>query len=194
MDRRGGRRRRIRPRLGRDAEPGTYPLILILVDEEGHAVLGPLPLGEVTVEGMERLLEPPPTAYAVGVSLGDQVELLGYDLEPESPAPGDRVTLTLYWRALTEMETSYTVFVHLLGAEGEIAAQHDGVPATGTYPTPLWVAREVVADPHPLDLPSDLPPGTYSLEIGMYVVETGARLAVSGSPDGAIRLQLSIQP
>jgi len=177
------------PRLDREAGPGTFPLLLTLADADGRVVLGPVALGEVAVEAMERAFEPPPLAHPVNVPLGGQVELLGYDLEPESPAPGDRVRLTLYWRALAEMETSYTVFVHLLAPDGGMAAQDDRIPAEGTRPTTLWVTGEVVADPHTLDLPADLPPGTYTLEVGMYVVETGARLAAPGSPEGTLVLQ-----
>jgi len=176
------------PRLTREAEPGAYHLLLTLLDQTAQPVLGPLSLGEVIVEETERLFEPPPMAHPMNVALGEQVELLGYDLEPEPPIPGAQATLTLYWRALTEMETSYTVFVHLLGTDGGMAAQHDGVPVGETYPTTLWVTGEVVTDPHVLDLPADLPSGTYTLEVGMYVLETGARLAVPGSADDALTL------
>ncbi|HEC35257.1 MAG TPA: hypothetical protein ENI39_01840 [Anaerolineae bacterium] len=182
------------PRLDRKAEAGTYSLSLALLDAEGHMLLGPLSLGGITIEAMERVFEPPPLAHPVSIPLGGEVELIGYDLEPEPVTPGGRVTLTLYWRALMEMETSYTVFVHLLGPDGETAAQHDGVPAAGSYPTTLWVTGEVVTDPHVLVLPADLPPGTHTLEVGMYVVETGQRLSVSGSGENAARFQVLIQP
>ncbi|MGD1996520.1 MAG: hypothetical protein PVH62_07080, partial [Anaerolineae bacterium] len=181
------------PRLDREAEPGTYPLLLTMVDPEGGAVLGPLSLAEVTVEAAERVFEPPPLAHTVDVPLGAQVALLGYDVNPEPPSPGDQVTITLYWQALTSMETSYTIFVHLLGPDGRIAAQHDGIPAAGNYPTNLWVSGEVVTDQRVLTLPAGLAAGSYNLEVGMYVAETGARLPVAGSPDDAIRFQLTLR-
>jgi hypothetical protein len=177
------------PRLDRRAAPGTYSLTLTLVDTEEQSILGPLSLGEVSVEAAERVFELPSQARSVGAPLGGQVELVGYDLEPEALAPGGQVTLTLYWRALTEMEASYTVFTHLLGPDGGLVAQHDGVPVGGTYPTILWVTGEVIADVHVLELPADLLPGTCTLEVGMYVVDTGTRLAAPGLPDGALTLQ-----
>lgn len=172
------------PRLSREAAPGACPLTLTLLDGEGREVLGPVTLGEITVERVDRTFEPPSMAHEVGIPLGDQAELLGYDLDPSD----GQLRVTLYWRATAEMESSYTVFVHLLGPEGGVVAQHDGIPAGGGYPTPLWMEGEVVADPHILDLPAGLPPGSYTLEVGMYIQETGERLPVPDSPDGAVRI------
>ncbi|UCC62027.1 MAG: glycosyltransferase family 39 protein, partial [Anaerolineae bacterium] len=45
----------------------------------------------------------------------DTIALLGYDL-PQGPfRPGENVPVTVYWRALSEMDLPYTFFVHLLG-------------------------------------------------------------------------------
>jgi hypothetical protein len=178
------------PRLDRFAEPGTFPLRLTLVDAGGRALIGPLSLGSITVEQITRTFEPPLLDHTVGTSLGDQVALLGYDLTPENPTPGTPLTLTLYWHALQEMSTSYTVFIHLLGPGGSLA-QHDSVPANGTYPTSLWVTGEVVADTHTLSLPTSLPTGVYELEVGMYVAETGTRLAIPGTGDDALHIPLT---
>jgi len=182
------------PRVERDTAAGTHSLSLSLVDESGQVVLDSIPLGEVTVEATKRVFEPPPMAYPAGLSLGQQVKLLGYDLEPGSLAAGGPVRVTLYWQALKEMDTSYTVFVHLLGPDDAIVAQHDGVPAGGSYPTTLWVTGEVVADPHSLDLPAALAAEEYTLEIGMYVAETGTRLSIPGVPGGAAHFPVRVEP
>ncbi len=183
---------RYTPRLERETEPGTYSLILSLSDAEGNLALEPLDLGEVRVEATERTFGPVQMDHTVEVTLGDEVELLGYDISPAEPSPGDQVTITLAWQAMKEMRSSYTVFIHLLGADAAVVAQHDGVPVGGTYPTSLWVPEEVVLDPHVLELPADLPPGQYDLEVGMYIIESGVRLAAEGSPDGAVHLILTL--
>jgi len=90
------------------------------------------------------------------------------------------VMLTLYWQAVGEMDTDYTVFVHLVDGNGTVWGQDDSAPMNGTYPTTLWQPGEFVTDAHQLTLPPDLPPGDYGLEVGMYQVETGLRLAVAG--------------
>ena len=47
----------------------------------------------------------------------------------------------------------------------------------GDYPTTMWAPGEIIADPHPVVLPADLSPGRYRLLVGMYDLETLARLA-----------------
>ena len=180
------------PRVPLDTAPGTYPLHLELLASDAETALDAI-LGQVAVQETGRLFVPPTIDHALDVTLGEQVRLLGYDLDPSQPAPEDQLTLTLYWQALTEMEASYTVFTHLLGDDGGVVAQHDASPAGGSYPTTLWVAGEVVEDPHLLELPASLAAGTYTMEVGMYVLETGARLAVPDSADGAVRFPVVIR-
>jgi hypothetical protein len=97
--------------------------------------------------------------------------------------------VTLYWRALAEMDQDYTVFVHLVGPDGMIAAQHDGQPAEGMHPTSLWMIGEVVADVHELAIRSDTAAGEHWIEIGVYVADTGTRLVDEISSSDAVRLQ-----
>jgi len=152
------------------------------------------------VEETQRVFEAPSIAHPLSATLGDQVQLLGYDLSTPGPpayegkergaaAPGDTITLTLYWQALTEMDESYTVFTHLLAPDGSMAGQRDTAPLDGAYPTDLWLSGEVVADTYEISLRTDTPPGEHRLEVGMYVAETGARLPVSDTSDDAILLQ-----
>ena len=56
------------------------------------------------------------------------------------------------------------------------AAQGDGPPAGGWYPTSIWEAGEVVTDHHTLLLPKATAAGAYDLVVGWYDVESGTRL------------------
>jgi hypothetical protein len=40
----------------------------------------------------------------------------------------------------------------------------------------MWAAGEIIADPHLIALPPDLPSGEYRLLVGMYDLETLTRL------------------
>jgi hypothetical protein len=169
------------PRLPRAVEAGEYPL---RVQVGGRS----FDLGRVTVEATDRTFEVPPISHPLDVTLGDQIALLGYDLV-EVDAPGDTLTLTLYWQALDEMDESYTVFTHLVAPDGSMTGQRDNLPVAGGYPTNLWLAGEVVADTYEIEVSADAAPGEHVFEVGMYVAESGVRLPVSGTPDDAVVLQ-----
>jgi len=124
----------------------------------------------------ERETDLPAMQHEIGANFADRATLLGYDLSPESPRPGETLRLTLYWRAEREMRQSYKVFAHLLDAEGRIQAQHDAVPADWTRPTTGWLPGEIVTDAHELPLDANAPPGEYLLEVGLYEEQSGDRL------------------
>jgi hypothetical protein len=96
--------------------------------------------------------------------------------------------VTLYWSVREPPSVDYQVFVHLLGEGPEPVAQGDAPPLNGDYPTGMWAPGEVIADPHPLVLPEDLPPGRYRLLVGMYDLRTMARLARLDGLGDAIEL------
>lgn len=122
----------------------------------------------------------------VAATFGDQIRLLGYDLAAEDARPGGRVTVTLYWQALGPMERNYQVFVHLY--DGELWAQHDGAPACAIWPTTRWEPGQIIADPHIVELPAELPAGSMPVLVGLYDLVTEDRLPVNGDPGGALRL------
>lgn len=102
---------------------------------------------------------------------------------------GGRLPITLNWRALQTPTHNYTVFVHLLNASGQIAAQNDSPPVHGTLPTLGWLPQEVVSDEHVIVLPAALATGDYHLEVGWYDAATNQRLPLV-PPTGANSLVL----
>jgi mannosyltransferase len=115
------------------------------------------------------------------ITLGDQVVLEGYSLNSDTFAPGDILQLTLFWKAIEPIETRYKVFVHLISDPSQPpVAQHDGEPGGGLVLTNTWTPNHQVPDNHGIYLPLDLPPGDYSLVIGMYGVDDGVRLTYEG--------------
>lgn len=110
-----------------------------------------------------------------------EIRLHGYGLEPDTLTAGGRLNLTLYWQAQQDIKDNLLLFVHLSDAQEQVVTQADGVPVKGTRLTVSWRAGEVLVDERALAVPSDLPPGRYSLWVGFYDPETGLRLTVSGS-------------
>jgi len=178
------------PLTAASALPGDYGLFLTLGDPHGTVVLGPVGLGELRLMAVDRTFEVPFIRNTQHAALGGQVGLLGYDMDLSNARPGGTLGLTLYWRALVEMDTEYTVFTHVLDPDGQSMAQQDNPPVNGAYPTPLWLPGEIVTDPYTIALPADLPPGDYPIEVGMYIAESGLRL---GDPI-LLNTVVSIQP
>jgi hypothetical protein len=112
-------------------------------------------------------------------TLGQQIRFLGYDLAAEAVHAGAPLSFTLYWQALKPLDTSYTVFTHLLGPDNQIVGQQDNVPQRGSYPTTRWSVGEVVADSYEFIVDPEAAPGRYPLEIGMYRAEDVTRLPVT---------------
>jgi len=138
-----------------------------------------------------RAFDPPPISHPLSARFSidgaDSIALLGYDLEPATPTPGDTLHLTLYWQSLKPIARPYTVFTHLIGPDNQLAGQQDNAPQQGTAPTTCWVPGEIIADPYDIPISPQSPPGNYVLETGFYLWETGDRLPVTGpiaTPDG----------
>lgn len=136
-------------------------------------------------------------AHAQDVRVGDTITFLGWDSDATASsnsmiaARGQSLGLDLFWRGDHTMQNSYTVFVHLVDPSGRVVADADSPPSQGDYPTDRWAADEKVRDRHVLKIPSDLAPGDYSVEIGMYLPSTGARLPI-GTTDKIALTQVSI--
>lgn len=120
---------------------------------------------------------------ALDVALGDGIRLEGYDLIPDTPAPGGVLYVRLYWLVDARPEADWTVFVHLLGqpkADGNpLWAGKDSPPGNASLPTGRWQPGWRIIDEYALSLPSDLPAGSYDIEIGMYQAD-GQRLPAGG--------------
>lgn len=135
---------------------------------------------ELTITAPERLLTMPKVETTVNISLSDQARLVGYSLDKTEITEGDTLNLELVWQAETELTESYRVFVHLLGADGRIVAQSDGLPANWTRPTTGWLPGEFIRDPHNLTLPAKLSPGDYTLVTGLYLPNSSRLQQVNG--------------
>jgi len=108
--------------------------------------------------------------------LGDEIELLAVDSGGGPIPPGGTLSLTLYWRALAPMDTSYTVFVQAIDEAGIKAGQIDRIPCNGDCPTTTWKAGDLVGERYDLSIGLDAPPGRYQIISGMYDLTTGENL------------------
>ncbi|MEA3346035.1 MAG: glycosyltransferase family 39 protein [Chloroflexota bacterium] len=158
-------------------------------------------LGSSVLFGRIKIAGAPPRpvpSHEVSFQMGDRVSLIGYDLPRGEVLVGGEVELGLHWRARGSVSEDYNIFVHLVDSEGEIVAQGDGPPVSGSYPTGIWEEGEVIVDTHTIYLPRDLPSGGYQILVGLYRLDTlirlpaltsdGERLTADAIPLGYIRV------
>jgi hypothetical protein len=142
----------------------------------------------------DRRWDSPADLVRVDARLGDLAELVGYRLPTSVAAAraGQSLDVHLAWRAVTETDTHYVVFVQILDGAGRLIAQADRAPGGGAAPSRSWLAGEVIEDTHTLQLPARLGAGGYRLIAGLYEPGSGTRLAASDGADfvelGAIRI------
>jgi hypothetical protein len=151
---------------------GDGPVLLTTLLLTALFILVLQPSGLLHYNSQGKTAEPAQTP--VYADFGEQIALLGFDASATQVQPGDRVYLTLYWKALQKLEINYQVFVHLSGPEG-LVAQSDKINP-GDFPTRRWPEDKYVRDEHQLQIPPDLPPGDYEVTAGLWVQGDGWRL------------------
>lgn len=161
-------------------QPGTYRLraaLLPTLDGIGAANSPPVELGKIQVTAKPRDFRAPEVRHSTDQTVGDFARLVGYDIQPESAlSPGQAIRLSLVWQAVGETDQDYTVFVHLVGPDGQLVGQKDNPPRRGTHPTSSWLRGEYIADEYVVPVPNTLAPGAYSVYVGMYDPNSGQRL------------------
>jgi hypothetical protein len=176
--------------LPADLQPGRYRL------EVGLYRPGTLePVGErVTLDFLsvgEGAVEPPPGPPVARFGDAAALYLLGLEGTLE---PGGAARLHLVWHTgPAGFDADYTVFLHLLDGEGNIAQQWDAPPAGGWYPTSYWHPGEVVTDEHELAFSPMLSPGTYRLVAGLYLAD-GTRLPLDDGSDAVELAVIELKP
>jgi hypothetical protein len=162
--------------------PGEYQLVVALADptQARLAVNGSdqLRLTRITTIDRPHMFGPPSPPTPLAVDFSDQIKLVGLDLSQTTFKPGQALPLTLYWQALRTPDRNWSVFVHLINPEGHIVSQQDQAPGAGQFPTTGWLPGEYLTDPYNLSLPSDLLPGQYWLEVGLYDPNNFSRLPI----------------
>ncbi len=184
-----------------DAPNGLYHLDLswFVYDLETHkpdygsetsVALGALRVGDFT------LLD---TGRSPMAQVGDAFSLMGWESHPTSAngnslsvQRGQSLDIDLLWRGERSASQSYTVFVHLIDNTGRVIKDADSPPLHGLFPTDRWNVGETIRDRHTLAVPSDLAPGDYAVEIGMYQPSDGRRLPIGGS-DKLVLTQVKVK-
>lgn len=111
----------------------------------------------------------------VSLNFGNQVALVGYEVQPRRLQAGETLAVTLYWQALADLQNDYTVFTHLRDVEdpsNRIYGQHDApLPERSSW-SPGTVHQEV----YTLALAQDTPAAVHEIEVGIYYRDTDGNI------------------
>lgn len=124
------------------------------------------------------IYEVPDLPHPVGVELGGQVRLEGFEGEAAPVRAGQAFDLALYWRATQRLDIDYHVVLYLVDAKGEVVSQTDEMPLGSLDLTSRWKEGEVLREPMRLEIPKGTPGGEYTLQVAIYDLASGQFLLV----------------
>ncbi len=124
------------------------------------------------------------TDASMQINFGEQINLLGYDLDQSALKPGQHFNLTLYWQARQPLPNSYSALAQLIDADRRLYGGQDNLHP-GSLPATEWQPWGFVQDPHAILIPPGTPPGDYYLATGLYEPTTWVRLPVLSNEEFA---------
>ncbi|MBL7063818.1 MAG: glycosyltransferase family 39 protein [Anaerolineae bacterium] len=125
---------------------------------------------------------------------GESIRLHGYALDDTALSPSDILPVTLFWETQAPVVERYKVTVQLLDGAGQLVAQVDTEPGDGLAPTTTWQPAQILTDRYGIPLPPDLPPGRYTLIVGLYHIASGERLPVTTGGDHVVLCDVEVVP
>ena len=125
------------------------------------------------------------------VVFGDFARFGGHNIIADVFWPGRAIFFQMYWEVLATPATDYSIFIHLVDADGALLANWDG-PVTNTgdgryYATTVWEPGEFITDTRNFRPAEGIPASEGNrLIIGLYDPLTNIRVPVTvdGEPGG----------
>jgi len=122
--------------------------------------------------------------HSVGADFG-AVRLEAAHVEPVRAGGIAQVELHWFVPDLVRAGGALIAFVHVIGPDGQVIAQHDG-PLAGPYTPPArWLPGQVLQGRHPIPISTELMPGRYGLKAGVYPAGRPQQALVPANGDGA---------
>lgn len=121
-------------------------------------------------------------AVSLPLPIAGYIELLGYQVSAAVALPGDTLTLTTWWRVREPIQPPVSFFTHLVATDGTLVHASDGLGVPAEY----WQPGMVIVQQHHLQIGDEIPPGSYTLAVGLYSLSTGERFPVSRSGERVI--------
>lgn len=165
----------------RDTGPTVYPALTSLLTPQANLPdLVPIGIADHQEFVIYRLADQElANCTRVDAHFENGIRLECYEWHASRDVPagsGQRLGVYLSWRAESRVKDSLKVFVHLVGPDGQLVAQHDGVPMLWLAPTNEWTPGQLIVDFHQVLIGAHVPAGEYTLQVGLYDDASGARV------------------
>jgi hypothetical protein len=175
----------------------TGPFVYIHTGEDAPAILNYLDESQVCLERLQFEVSsvwfcnggaPQPIA-----DFDDNLSLTSVRLP--NRIDGDN-RITLFWATPNNVSSAdYTVFLHVVDADGRLVGQWDQPPGGADNPTSDWPPNRIFFDDYRVPVAVDGTP-PYRVLVGLYDPATGTRLPVAESrvPNGGDYVELETYP
>ena len=117
----------------------------------------------------------------------DGLRLWGTDNISTTLPAGRQLVFDSFWEARAALHVPLKIFIHVSAADGKMVAQWDGLDVN----VATLDAGDVFIQRHRLDLPADLPPGSYRISLGIYQPDNGQRLVAHVADRGVDSIVLT---
>lgn len=131
---------------------------------------------------------PPMISHPVHATFGEALTLEGYHRSAGQ--------LIFYWRKTGPITDAYKITLRLRDTAGNVIVQVDRDLFAGEYPPHLWPVDVLLPETVPLWMLGELnvPPGDYTLVMGLYHADSLELLPISGSETPFIPLDILTSP
>jgi hypothetical protein len=138
--------------------------------------------------------EAPRPEHALRIRFEDKLELIGYDVTPDTAIPGEPLEVTFHWKVLRAIDPGFKLFTHVEDGKGGPMVNADGEgDARRVYPPGRWRPGQYVRDPVAITLPAAWAGHEAVFYVGLW---NGPRRmhVLSGPSDGADRARAAAIP
>jgi hypothetical protein len=133
----------------------------------------------------------------IAVVYGNSLELLGYNGAVQATA-GQSVQTELCWRAMAPVSLNHTLFLEVVGADGQGYGRLRTYPGHGNYPTSQWTLNTAFCERYRVLITADIPaPALAHLRVSWLTAVTDQPLPLrlsAGTPlaDAAYLLEFKV--
>jgi hypothetical protein len=111
------------------------------------------------------------------INFEDQIELVGWALDPFYPKSGSQLKISLFWRAKVDIRSNWKVFVHIDSLGQRIHGDHEMVE--GLFPTSNWKKGDLIRDDHVMIVKRGISADRFKFYAGLY--QGGTRMKIKNT-------------